>query len=323
MRKFFVCIDIGTSTTQVVFTRLTAENKESTCTIPQKSEIIYRSAVHFTPLRAHKEIDMPMLQAIVEQEFLKSGVHQEDVNTGAVVLTGDSARNSAPEILRCLSKYAGNFIKSDGLNQEGIIAARGACTDVYSREHQVAAANYDIGGKTTNIALYQNGELLSTGCLDIGGRLVQVQDGRLANVSPKIAALMQTKGISLAEGEPADLKLLQSTVQAMTELLEMSMGLREKSEFYPTMLTLPGRDIELPAALTHISFSGGVADAIYGVGLRDNGEDPFRFGDIGILLGQAIADSSLISSLCQFRVGETIWATAIGAGSHFIHNPNP
>ena len=56
-----VGIDIGTSTTQLIFSRLTIENLASNYTVPRISivnkEVIYRSGIHFTPLKSQTEID--------------------------------------------------------------------------------------------------------------------------------------------------------------------------------------------------------------------------------------------------------------------------
>lgn len=82
--------------------------------------------------------------------------------------------------------------------------------------------------------------------------------------------------------------MLERVAAAMCEVLEMSLGLREKSAYYPTALTGPGKDIVLPKPLKNISFSGGVADSIYCDAGR---EDPLRYGDIGVLLGQAVRAS--------------------------------
>ena len=62
-----------------------------------------------------------------------------------------------------------------------------------------------------------------------------------------------------------------------------------------------------------ISFSGGVADYVYYEGEID---DYFKFGDIGILLGQAIKESDLCKKLKVVRSQETIRATVVGAGTH-------
>lgn len=314
-----VGIDIGTSTTQVIFSSITVEDMSSGFSAPRVEiigkEIIYKGKIYFTPLLTATEIDMEGVREIVRAEYASAGVDKSKLKTGAVVITGETARKrNANEVVRQLSEFAGDFVVATaGPDLESIIAACGAGADVYSRAHSTMAANFDIGGGTSNFALYGHGKLLCTGCLDIGGRLVKIDDSRITYIAPKIAGLCKTKGIQLALGDFADEGVLRQIVRAMTELLEMSLGLREKSEFYPKILTVPGRDIELPASQINICFSGGVADDIY---RTEPNRDIFRYGDIGVLLGQAIRDSRVLSALNRFTPKETVRATVVGAGSH-------
>jgi ethanolamine utilization protein EutA len=55
-----------------------------------------------------------------------------------------------------------------------------------------------------------------------------------------------------------------------------------------------------------------VADYIY----QEEADDVFQFGDVGILLGRAIASSPLTQQMTVARSAETIRATVVGAGSH-------
>lgn len=316
-----VGIDIGTSTTQVVFSNITVENLASDFSVPRiaiiDKQIVYRSDIHFTPLTSPTTIDMAKVKEIVAKEYARSGFNKPDIKTGAVVITGETARKeNANEVLHHLSDFAGDFVVATaGPDLESIIAARGAGADAYAKKHSTTAANYDIGGGTSNFAMFRNGDLVSTGCLDIGGRLIKLDAAtrRLTYIAPKIQQLMSAKGIRIAAGDPLDPAVLEKAATAMTELLEMSLGLREKSAFYPTILTQPGRDIALKMPLRNISFSGGVADYIYGGG---DEADVFRYGDIGILLGRAIARSQPLSAINRIDAGETIRATVVGAGSH-------
>ena len=53
-RLLSVGLDVGTTTTQMIVSRLTVENKASSFAVPEleigEREILYRSSVHFTPL---------------------------------------------------------------------------------------------------------------------------------------------------------------------------------------------------------------------------------------------------------------------------------
>ena len=313
-----VGIDIGTSTTQVIFSKISIEDMSSGFSVPRieitGKEVLYQGNIRFTPLLSPTEIDMRGVREIVQSEYGAFGVKPEDIRTGAVVITGETARKrNANEVLRHLSEFAGDFVVATaGPDLEAIIAARGAGADVYSLKHSTAAANYDIGGGTSNFAMFRGGSLACTGCLDIGGRLVRVDGGRVTYIADNIAALCGECGIRLSIGDRADENLLSALARTMTDVLEMSLGLREKSKIYPRMLT-GGRDFGIPSPILNICFSGGVADHIYS---NEADRTPFLHGDIGVLLGRAIRESRALSGLNRFVPSETIRATVVGAGTH-------
>ena len=316
-----VGIDIGTSTTQVIFSRIVIEDMSSGFSVPRieiiDKQVIYRSDISYTPLLSPTEINMADVRDIVAAEYRKSGVDKSKIKTGAVIITGETARkHNASEVLHYLSEFAGDFVvAAAGPDLESIIAARGAGADIYSKEHSLTAANYDIGGGTSNIAVFTRGNPTLTGCLDIGGRLIKVDTNsrKITYISEKISGLCRENGIRLEVGDPADSKVLEQVAQHMCEILEMSLGLRQKSAYYPKILTDPGKDLELPINLDALCFSGGVADYIYQEHMQD---ELFRYGDIGIILGRTIRSSQLLSKISRFTPSETIRATVVGAGSH-------
>ena len=190
-----VGIDIGTSTTQLIFSRLTIENRASSYTVPRidivNKEVIYRSKIYFTPLRSATEIDAEAVKRIVREEYQAAGMTPEMLRTGAVIITGETARKeNANEVLEALSDLAGDFVVATaGPDLESVLSARGAGTDALSKEKRTAIANVDIGGGTSNIAVYEKGVLRGTCCLDIGGRLIKVENGRISYIFPKIHGL--------------------------------------------------------------------------------------------------------------------------------------
>ena len=205
-----VGIDIGTSTTQLIFSRLTIENRAGSYTVPRVSivekEVVYRSQIYFTPLRSPTEIDAEAVERIVREEYRKAGKAPGDLKTGAVIITGDTARKeNANEVLSALSDLAGDFVVATaGPDLESVLSARGAGADALSEEHRTAVANIDVGGGTSNIAVYERGALKGTACLDIGGRLIRVDGGRITWVFPKIQALAAAHGIHIQPGDRAD-----------------------------------------------------------------------------------------------------------------------
>ena len=314
-----VGIDIGTSTTQLVFSQLTIQDMSSGFSVPRleivDKQITYRSGIHSTPLLSPTRIDMDAVRAIVDAEYARAGVDRRTIGTGAVVITGETARkDNANEVVLGLSDFAGDFVvAAAGPELESVIAARGAGADQFSKEHSATVANYDVGGGTSNLALFERGRLVTATCLDIGGRLVRVEGGRVAYIAPKIQELCLAERIRLAVGDPADLGTLRRLAQAMCRLLEMSLGLVPKSAFYPRIRTEQDKDAVLPGVPAYLSFSGGVADHVYS---GDGDADPFRYGDIGVLLGQAIRESAAINAIRKFVPAETIRATVVGAGAH-------
>ncbi len=308
-----VGIDIGTSTTQLIFSRLTLENRASSFTVPRFSitekEVVYRSAVHFTPLVSDSEIDADGVRDIVALEYASAGVARGDVATGAVIITGETARKAnAQQVLSALSGFAGDFVVATaGPDLESVLAARGAGADTYSEAHACAVLNFDIGGGTSNLALFDCGALRGAGCMNVGGRLIKLApDGSVTYVSPVLAGRTR-----IAVGGHVTEADLASVVDDLVQALCESAGLAPRGEVFRHYLTTGG--IDLAGVKPVFCFSGGVADLIYDAGP----DDPFAYGDIGVLLGRAIAASPLFAAP-HIRGAETIRATVIGAGAHAV-----
>lgn len=314
-----VGIDIGTSTTQLVFSKLIIENVASSFSVPRISivdkEVIYRSAVYFTPLKSMTEIDAEKVKNIVELEYEKSGIRKEDIQTGAVIITGETARKeNANEVLHSLSGFAGDFVVATaGPDLESIIAAKGAGSHIYSKEYSTVVVNLDIGGGTTNLAVFNRGDLKETGCLDIGGRLIKLDKStnKIIYIAPKIEKLIESKNLDIKVGYIATYEMLKPIIDEMVKILEESVGISPQTKNLEMIIT--NKNIELKEEIKCISFSGGVADYIYN---NEPIDDYFKFGDIGIILGEAIKKSNLCKKLNLIKSVETIRATVVGAGSH-------
>lgn len=314
-----VGIDIGTSTTQLVFSKLIVENTASSFSVPRISivdkEIIYRSEIYFTPLISITEIDAEKVKHIVEQEYIKAGIRKEDIETGAVIITGETARKeNANDVLHSLSGFAGDFVVATaGPDLESIISAKGAGAHTYSKEHSTSVVNIDVGGGTSNLAVFVREELKETGCLDIGGRLIKVDPAtkEIIYIAPKIQRLIKDNNINLSLGDKATLENIIPVADEMVRMLEQSVGLEKKSEEFDYIVT--NKSIGLNEEIKCISFSGGVADYVYH---ESNIDDYFKYGDIGIILGQRIRESNLCKRLKLIKSIETIRATVVGAGSH-------
>lgn len=314
-----VGIDIGTSTTQLVFSRLTIENLNSGFSVPHlsivKKEVVYKSGIALTPLSSPNEIDGAGVKKIIECEYQKAGVLPDEVSTGAVIITGETARKkNSNSVIEKLSRFAGDFVVTTaGPELESALSGRGAGADIISKELDTILANIDVGGGTSNISVFDKGRLAAVTCLDIGGRLIKIdrETGRITFIYGKIKRLAASAGISICEGEKADEEKFRRICRLMADILFSAVGAYEKSALFDEMFT--GNCVPLVCSLpTCVSFSGGVSDCIY----NNLNSDSFYYGDIGVMLGQEIKRHSALKKLKLCKSRETIRATVIGAGLH-------
>ena len=310
-----VGIDLGTTTTQVVFSHIVLDNVAGYFSVPRISitdrELLYRSAVHRTPLHDRTLIDGDRLAGIVQAEFERAGYRPDQVDTGAVIITGESARKeNAAIVLERLSRFAGEFVVSTaGPDLESAVAGKGSGACAYSETNDCRVLNLDIGGGTTNLALFDGGELVHRSCYDIGGHLVLVdRQLNVLSVSAPARVVAEAAGVSLAEGRPTTIGALERVAGCMAELLACAAGLGGDAALLERLRTSGSAPGIAPAG-ARICFSGGVAECI-----SHPPGDPLAYGDIGPLLGRALREGRLCREAEVIPARETISATVIGAG---------
>ena len=319
-----VGIDIGTSTTQVVFSRLTLSNQAGGSAIPRfqisEKTIIYQSPLHFTPLVSSSEIDADAVRNIILDEYGKAGKKPSEISTGAVIITGETARKkNARVVVEALTGLAGSFVVATaGPDLESILAGRGSGASALSRTRRKAVANLDVGGGTTNIGVFSMDKAVDTACYEIGGRLIRFspESMKVEYVAPKIAILADTIGVNLTVGQTINRQQVTAICSRMTEILEEAVGLRHQSPLLATMTTNHGLAEYCSSDMIDIfTFSGGVADCIY----ERKDYEEFQYRDIGVLLGRAIRKSRFFEDCSVEQPTETIHATVVGAGSHSMN----
>ena len=307
-----VGLDVGTTTTQLIVSELTVKNRASGFAVPEMEiadrQILYKSPVYFTPLTDASHVDGAAIRGIVEKEYMQAGISREMVDTGAIIITGETSRKeNARTVLEALSTLAGEFVVATaGPDLESILAAKGAGAEEYSRKTGKTVLHMDIGGGTSNLALIREGVIVSTGCLNVGGRLIKLDSqGKITYLSAVLAGLTD-----LQPGQMPTQGKIQEIAGLLAQGLEMAAGLRPKTELLDKLTTKEAAgSITVPEECPVISFSGGVADCI------ENAHPGLAFGDIGPALGQAIRRSRLCAG--EYILGqETIRATVIGAGCH-------
>ena len=304
-------LDVGTTTTQLVISELSVENKGNAFSVPEmvigERTLLYQSPVTFTPLLSGELVDGEKIAAWVAEQYKKAGITKTQVDTGAVIITGETSRKeNAKEVLHHLSGFAGDFVVATaGPDLESVLSAKGAGATDYAAKTGKSVLHMDIGGGTSNLSYIENGNIMATGCLNVGGRLVKFDPaGKVIYLSPVLERLCD-----LEIGEIPTEKQLQQVTDTLVQALQMAAGLMLPTDLLDKLTTKENASPWTPRKAEVISFSGGVADCI------ENANEPFAFGDLGVLLGKAIRESAL----CQgaYRLGEqTIRATVIGAGCH-------
>ena len=302
-------LDVGTTTTQRIVSELTVEKRAGAFSVPELDitgrRICYKSPVYFTPMLDENRVDAQQLRYLVEREYAAAGIHRQQVDTGAIIITGETSRKeNAREVLNSLSDFAGEFVVATaGPHLESLLAAKGAGAMEQSRDGTLL--HIDIGGGTSNLALLEDGKTLRTGCLNVGGRLLKLAgDGSVTYVSPALRGLTDLK-----VGDTATQEQVRQVAQLLTEALEMAAGLRPADDLLARLSTAEAGTPFAPAPPgTTVSFSGGVAECI-------RQDYPWlQFGDLGPVLGQCIRESRFRDRYLLGR--ETIRATVIGAGCH-------
>lgn len=308
-----VGLDVGTTSTQMILSELRVENRSSGFSVPELEiadrKILYKSDIHFTPLKDESHVDGARLRELVEKEYHRAGIRPEAVDTGAIIITGETSRKeNAREVLNALSDFAGEFVVATaGPDLESVLAAKGAGAVDYSRRSGKTVLHMDIGGGTANLALIRDGKIMATGCVNVGGRLVKLDNsGRLLYVSPVMEGLWPH-----VPGETVEEASLENLAQTLNQALEMAAGLRQRTALLDQLTTAGTAALPLaaPEEGMVISFSGGVADCIA------HSSRWQEFGDLGPLLGRAIRQGKLCERAYVLGT-ETIRATVIGAGCH-------
>jgi len=307
-----VGLDVGTTSTQMIVSKLRIENRASSFAVPELQitdrDIQYKSPVHFTPLLDESHVDGEKLRQLVDREYAAAGITRQAVDTGAVIITGETSRKeNARAVLSALSDLAGDFVVATaGPDLESVLAARGAGAVEYAQQTGKTVLHMDIGGGTSNLAWIDENGIMSTGCLNVGGRLLKFDENcRVTYLSPVLNELCKLK-----PGEAVTPELLAPVAELLTQGLEMAAGLRPSTELLETLMTEEVLERRFPRGTADVlSFSGGVADCI-----RQE-TDWRKFGDIGPILGKTIRNSTLCRG--EYRLSqEPIRATVIGAGCH-------
>jgi ethanolamine utilization protein EutA len=312
-----VGIDIGSSGTQVIFSRINlrryGEDLTSRYYVVSR-ETLFQSPVALTPYSSDERIDDAALGAIIDEAYVAAGVEAQDIDTGVVILTGEALRReNAEAIAALLAEQRGDFVTATaGHHMESMLAAYGSGASKLSYDESKRILNVDIGGGTTKLGIVENGNVTATAALHIGGRLQVVDDiGRIVRLDPAGKFHARQAGFYWSRGDVLSPVQLDKVAASMADLLVAALTQRPLPHAVEHLyLTDPIAEFD---RIDGVMFSGGVGEYVYGREDRD-------FGDMGRRLGRAIR-SRVDSGALPWPLlpaGECIRATALGASEYSV-----
>jgi ethanolamine utilization protein EutA (predicted chaperonin) len=316
-----VGIDIGSSTSHFMFARVhmqrTARSLTSRFVVVDR-KVVWRSAIRLTPYLSDGDIDAASLATFVADGYAMAGLDRSAVDAGAVILTGEALkRRNARAIAEIFSHEAGEFVcAAAGHTMECLLGAHGSGAVRRSAERHETILNVDVGGGTTKFALVRNGVVVDTIAVAVGARLIATAaDGTLERLDGPLRRLCADLGIALEMGAvllPGDRDRIVARMTAV--LLDVANRRNGDHLASALRLTTPWNDEALRATIDVVSFSGGVAEYIYG-------REAAGFGDLGPDLGAALRQAVLdgaVGGAALSDPGEGIRATVVGASQFSV-----
>lgn len=315
-----VGIDVGTTTTQVVFSHLVLHDVARPGQVPRiqvdEKSVIHTSDALRTPLTTPDEIDAEALAVLVRGEYRRAGIAAEEIETGAVIVTGETARTrNADAILKALSAEAGDFVVTiAGPNAEAQISGRGSGAARWSADHYQQVTTIDVGGGTSNAAIFKLGRHLCSSGMAVGGRQVEIDaTGLVLRVAPPGRSIADDLGLDLREGGVANLADLRRLCDAMADLVvDLATGREARAGL---QLTPP---LQGASASTSVFLTGGVGSCYYERQPAGTLAEVARYGDVGPLLADSLHRNERLQQLTVRQPPETLRATVLGAAGQTV-----
>jgi ethanolamine utilization protein EutA len=307
-----VGIDIGSSTSHLMFSQLLIGYPSLHQRRPMVLDrrVIARSPILLTPFTGDWNIEAAPLRDLVDATFQDAGLEREDIDTGAVIITGEAARrDNARKIAELFADEAGRFVcATAGPNLETIMAAHGSGAVLKSREEGLTVLNIDVGGGTTKVSVIDDGRIRGTGALNIGARLLAYDEAEILTRLEKAGRrFLADLGYDLSIGAKLREDLRRRLAVRMAQVLfdAVTGGKPPWDDLY---VTAP---LDNLPALDGILFSGGVSEYIYS-------REASVFGDLGHYLGEEIRKEAEKRGFQIFDSSEGIRATVIGASQYTV-----
>lgn len=306
-----VGVDIGSSTSHLIFSRLEMKQQGTRYVVVRRT-VLSESEILLTPYVDDSTIDVKVLGDFVNRQYEKAGLSRQDVDTGALILTGVAVqRRNARAIGELFAQEAGRFVAvSAGDGLEATMAAHGSGAVARSVRNGETVLNVDVGGGTSKLALCAEGKVREVTAVDIGARLVALNgNGVVTRIEEAGRRHAGAAGIKLELGRPLERDGLRVMASNMADRLFEVLSLRPLTAETRALLRLP--PLAYRGRIDAITFSGGVSEYIYG-------RESANFGDLGALLAEEIKNRLRGLAVPVVEPEARIRATVIGASQYTI-----
>jgi ethanolamine utilization protein EutA len=306
-----VGVDIGSSTSHLVFSRLELTLEGSRYRVT-KREVLNESQILLTPYVDETRIDVEALGDFINDQYKKAKIRREEVDTGALILTGVAVRRrNARAIGELFAQEAGKFVAvSAGDGLEATMAAHGSGAAAHSAKTGGIVLNIDIGGGTSKLALCNNGKVQEVSAIDIGARLVAFdQDGTVVRIEDAGRKHAAWAGINVTLGQKLSQGALRALASGMVDKLFAILKPEPLPEDVQGLLRLPR--LNYRGEVDSVMFSGGVSEFIYN-------REKTSFGDLGPLIADEIHRRMPDLGMLVMEPTARIRATVIGASQYTI-----
>jgi len=316
-------IDVGTTTTQLVLSRLELTDQARPGQVPRfgiaGKSVLYQSPIVFTPLLDNETVDAARLKEWVRNEYAAAGIDPQQVESGAVIITGETAKKrNADEILQALAGMAGEFVVTvAGPHLESLIAGRGAGAAQYSAQNFCRVTNVDIGGGSANSAVFKAGTMVTAAAMNYGGRILEIEhrSGTVRRIAAPAQAILEDIGLALRVGDQPTLAQLRRFSERMAdmtvELIEGTNSPLAQKLYLTPPAAVSGRG-------TVLMFSGGIGYHYFNPRRIEDVLDVTTYDDLGPLLGESLRSHPGLQGYRIVQPAETLRATVLGASTQTV-----
>jgi ethanolamine utilization protein EutA len=301
-----VGVDIGSSTSHLLFSKILLERLDTRYIVVERN-ILHQSEILLTPYLDGEDIDAASLGEFINRQYAAAGLSPDDIDTGALILTGVAVRRAnARAIGELFSSQAGKFVAvSAGDGLETLMAAHGSGALTLSEAGAGPVVNIDIGGGTTKIAVCEGGEVKSMTAVEAGARLLVLDDGgHVERIEPFGRRYLDELGLGLNIGDVCVPEARRALAGRMAARIMEAVDGTDLGDW----LRLPPL---APAQPERITFSGGVSEYIYG-------READRFDDLGPDLANAVRGLVEDRRIPVAVAEQGIRATVVGASQYTV-----